>query len=994
MRFLEPNDAGHLIGRPYMFFCDPDHALMRGGGSTLRSRGVVMPFLLFLFLMLYTAEPIRAQERPRYTFVVMGAPLSEAFDQFIEQSGISVAFEIDLVESKVAYCRAVDQDVEGVLACLLKDTGLDFIRLSSGTYVLIKQAQAPTQYGRITGRVVDIESGEPLSNAHVLLADAGIGDVTNGAGRFAFNQIKPGLHRLVVTYLGYKDAADTVNVAPERNALVEMKMRVEPLLSAPIVVNGLINRFSSEGLYTEESAVGDLSGAGLQRDVIRSMNTIIGVRVGDVLADVHVQGGDTGEHQYRLDSAPVFVPISSGGIFGPFSPFALDKFTVHKAGFSAAKGSHLSGVIEASHTLTPVTGNNFDVQVDQLSVNARALGTVGDLSRVGMNWMLAARKSLWALVQPRGLQAHFDNWNATDLHVLNALFPREDPHDLSDRRDNVRFNYLQNVSKDGRQNFDVNDFGNDFGFYDLHGAMRLHLGAVQSLNASFYRGGNRAGGHNLVRGGATNPAPAGGFGALYFNLENGYEWLNNVAQVKYEHILGDRTFAEWGGWISEFDGIQRFDHNIYNDPFRLGPPDSTHYDGDDYYPESDSLSTLKLDYHDRNTMREIGMRVEVNHAVGARTFLTGGLEATNDVSRFDLNLQGVRTDVRLAPNQAEVETSLARLAAYLDNSISISRQSTLDAGIRLTYLGSHGQVYAEPRIGFRYDAEHGILGPWAFRGAVGLYRQFINQFDITAVNRNALMPSMRFWLPLDATQDPAKAYHATGALLLMPKKNLELRIEGYYKWQPHLLLIDYANPALFGSSASILTTQDDLLHAAKGFAYGAAIALEKKSEFLNTKIQYEYSVAEQQVSNRFEGRYVGVPWNVPHRITGALSYRAGERILFIGRIESKIGQSWAFRGAYYNFLEPDPVLGNLGSFDLSNPTSHKLPIITYLDLGISYSQPLKNANLQARLDLSNLLSFRNVEEWSLAYDPVRNVIFKEERPLTPFLPSIVVRLGF
>ncbi|MFK7846337.1 MAG: carboxypeptidase regulatory-like domain-containing protein, partial [Rhodothermales bacterium] len=323
-------------------------------------------FLLLGFVFLPGVAFAQQQSPATYTFVSMGTPLSEAFDQFIEQSGINVAFEIDLVDGKKAFCRAVELPVEDVIVCLLKNTGLDFIRLSSGTYVLVEKAKVEAQWGEITGRVVDVESGEPLPNAHVLLADAGVGDVTNGAGRFAFANLKPGPHRVVVSYLGYQDVADTVEVVLEENALVELGLTVQPLISSPIVINGLVQRRSAESLGRVDGDVSELVNGSVNQDVIKSLNTIIGVRVGDVMADVHVQGGDAGEHQYRLDGAPVFIPIPNGGVVGPFSPFALEKFTIHKAGFSVSKGSHLSGVIEAEHRLSPLSTNTFDLQVDPL----------------------------------------------------------------------------------------------------------------------------------------------------------------------------------------------------------------------------------------------------------------------------------------------------------------------------------------------------------------------------------------------------------------------------------------------------------------------------------------------------------------------------------------------------------------------------------------------------------------------------------------------------
>ncbi len=967
----------------------------RHSGGPLNIKGFLLLVLSLMATHGVIPGELYAQEANgnNYTFVAIDIPLSDAFDKFIERSGISVAFKIDLVEGKRAFCRAVNLSVEEAITCLLTDTELDFIQLSSGTYVLVEKAKVEAQWGELSGRVVDSESGEPLINAHVLLADAGIGDVTNGAGRFAFSRLKPGPHRVVVTYLGYQDIADTVDVAPDQSARVELGLKVELLVSSPIVVSGLVSRHSSALLDAEENKLADLLEHSTGQDVIRSINTIVGVRVGDVLADVHVQGGDAGEHQYRLDGAPAFLPIPNGGIIGPFSPFALEKLTVHKAGYTAAIGSHLSGVIEAEHRLTPLTENTFDVQVDPVSVNARAIGSLGDRSEFGVNWMVAARKALWSIYQPTELKTHFDNWSAADLTVLNSFFQNQRPDGQGQGGDD-RSGGFRNVGHDMRTNFDRSGFNDSFDFYDLHGAMRIHLGPLKSVHGSFYLGGNEMGDDRVVQGVFDPLNQQQPVERRWLNFENDYNWTNTVAQLKYEHVLGNRTFAEWGGWFSRFDGVQQFDHNTYRGQYQGAPPDSmSRPPAGGFHFAPDSLASMGIGYEDTNGITEIGLRATLNHTLGERNFFTGGVEIVRDESDFVLNLQGPREEGSWEPNKATLDASQFRLAGYFDNKYSLSEKTALTLGLRLTYLDSHKQVYAEPRISIRHDAQSGPLGPWAFRGAFGVYRQYINQFDITSVNRNALIPSMRFWLPVDEGINPGKSVHLSGAFLFNPHDDWQMRLEGYYKWQPHQLVIDYANPALFGKRATSFSFQEELLHEANGFAYGAAISLSRKTDVLTTNVQYEYSVAEQQISNRFGGRSLSVPWNVPHRISTMFLYSVSDRITILGRLENKIGQSWAFRGVYYNFLEPDPNIQFPEPYNLSDPTSHKLPVISHLDFGVSFSQPLKNTLLQIRFDLSNILSYSNVEEWSLATD-ANNNFYKVERPLSPFLPSLVIRLGF
>ena len=935
----------------------------------------------------------------RYTLDTRGEPLTEALDRFVELANINIAIDIDLLEGKTSECRAVDLRVEEMLNCMLEGAGLTFSTLSSGTYVITKKKRVP-KWGHITGQVVDEESGEPLIYAHVILADAHVGDVTNEAGRFSFSQLSPGVHRLVVSYIGYENKVDSVQVRIGETTRIALNMRLEPLVTTPIVINGLVPRMPSESLVSDTVSVTSISQSG-SGNVLRSVGTVIGVRVGDALADVHVQGGSSGDHQYQLDGAPVFVPIPNGGVVGPFSPFALSNLTVHKAGFGVTHGSSLSGVIEVGHQLTNVSGSRFDVQVDPLSVNTRAMGSIGDVKNYGMNWMVAARKSIWSIYQPPSLSNHFSEWSSPDTYLLHLGASAVAEHAMNKESKGMEYSAIKPEYRDA---LPASSFQDNFDFHDAHAALRVHLGAHQSVHASFYHGSNELGDEEVMWGrlpiaGAANQErpPSSTEGAVQdlLTMDSRYSWANAVGQVRYEHLLGDRTFAEWGVWYSSFDLTQYMHQEDYDSTSDLAVanynPDGRRKFGGVPFVPVDSIPYLRSD--DENEIAELGFKATFNRSFGSRHYVTAGLESVRSESEFLLGFQNPLSFSGRSYSQAALTAEHWRSTAFLEDTFAFSERTSLKAGVRMTYLNSHQRFYAEPRVAFRHDATSDVLGEWAFRGAFGLYRQFVNQFDIASLGINAVLPGVRFWLPVSSDVNPARSIHASGAFLLKPSPSWNVRVEGYYKWQPHMLVIDYARAAQF--SGNTFDSQDDLLIGADGFAYGAAISIERKLEHVNTRIQYEFSEAQQRIPNRFNGDYLTVPWNVPHRITTSFDVALGERLTFIGRLENSIGRAWAFRDAYYDFIEPTGFSGFLEGFDLSDPTEHRLPVITKLDLGISYTQFIKDTRVQIRMDLANLLSNSNVEEWIIESDLTSpdnyNVV---GRTLTPFLPSVTIRVGW
>ena len=300
----------------------------------------VATFLIGVAILLVAvAAPAAAQVPPSassrrpadaagpYTVAFRGAPLREALAEIVRLTGIDLAYTDDLVGGVRASCVRRGASAEALLACALDGTGLDYVRSSSGAYVLVRAVREVPPRGRVAGRVVDDATGQPLPSATVLLADARTATAAGADGLFALSDVVPGRHRIVATYVGYEPALiGEVWVAPGAASTVEIRLRPRPAALTPVVVDGLTECLPSDALGRGERRGDDGPGRADARradaertdetlapgstaapgtagtpDVARGAALVLGVSAALPLADLHVQGGSTAEHVTRLD---------------------------------------------------------------------------------------------------------------------------------------------------------------------------------------------------------------------------------------------------------------------------------------------------------------------------------------------------------------------------------------------------------------------------------------------------------------------------------------------------------------------------------------------------------------------------------------------------------------------------------------------------------------------------------------------------------------------
>lgn len=885
-----------------------------------------------LWLIAVPAQAQRADEGAaavRYTMALRDVPLDEALQQFVRRTGTDIAYSNELVGGRSVYCQRRDATAEALLRCILAGTGVDYLLTSSGTYLLVETFRAPAAVGRIVGTVVDAATGEPLPQANVLLAEASTGMATNQAGQFNFADVLAGPHRLVITYVGYAPAVDSVWVPPAGRQSVRVSLTPKPLIAEPLVIDGLQQRLPSSTLGQSEHAPGALKHAASigTPDVIRSMSRQVGVSLNRPRAELHVQGSDAGEHVTLLDGVPVREPVSLGGLLSAFSSEALGRITTHKAGFPARHGSYTAGVITADHDLSRSNSRYATASADLVSVNGRAQTNWPRRGATTGHAMVAARTSVWDAYQSPALHHRLASWTHPDP-TLTAWWidPDASPGPLLTQHP------VPHVQ-----------------FADVHGAVQQALSPFHYVNVSAYHGTNRMGTDaSSILAGHDQPRLITSRGRT--------GWDNTVVQAHYKWLAGARLMGS-----AQLYGSQHDSHSLF------GMRDSLLHAARPARPgDLASLPDIEALDHtaEGNRFREWGGRVAAEislspryrlHAAVAPQYLQGHVAVRN---RF-LGALDYRVNTWQVGSHVEAEASLGV-------------GTTVTAGTRLTYLPARQTMYAEPRLAFRYDRPSSPLGGLAVRLAGGLYRQYAMQSEVSSAGPMAVVPSMQFWLPVDGSLSPSRAYHAAADVLVMPSAAWTVRLETHYKWNPRTLQIDYARlvhttplPDARDAALTTFDRQAEFMAAGEGYAYGAALRVQREGARISGDATVEVGRAERRYPGRFGERFVPAPWNQPVRLSTNLDLKVVDGLHARGSWQGMWRRPWALRRAYYDYTALTANADALDGIDLDRPGDQVLAPFARLDLGLHAQQRVRGVTVEAQLNVVNVLDRANPFDWSL-----------------------------
>ena len=198
--------------------------------------------------------------------------------------------------------------------------------------------------GKISGKVVDAKTGEPLVGATVAIVNTKLGGTTDVNGSYFVIGITPGTYEVQVSYVGYQTVIEKgVDVYIDRTTPVNFKLSETAIQAKAVVVTAEQPRIIRDLTSTSEQ----VSAAQIQNLPVEGITDILQLQAGmtqDPGGGLHLRGGRTDEIQYIVDGIPVVDPFGNG-LAVDVQNNDIQQLQVISGTFNAEYGQAMSGIV-------------------------------------------------------------------------------------------------------------------------------------------------------------------------------------------------------------------------------------------------------------------------------------------------------------------------------------------------------------------------------------------------------------------------------------------------------------------------------------------------------------------------------------------------------------------------------------------------------------------------------------------------------------------------
>jgi len=225
--------------------------------------------------------------------------------------------------------------------------------------------------GKIQGKVTDLQTGEALIGANVLVVGTSFGAATDVNGEFVINNLDPGVYELKCSYLGYKTVTvSNVRVQADLTTEQEFQLPAEGVSVGEVTIvaqRPLINKSNT-------NAIRSTTGKDIEALPVRGINNVLQLTPGVVLSDgnVFVRGGRVDEVGYYLEGTNITNPVFGGrGI--TIIQDAVEEIQVQAGGYTAEFGGANAGIIRTQlKSGTPDWKFTAEYYTDNLSFKSKS----------------------------------------------------------------------------------------------------------------------------------------------------------------------------------------------------------------------------------------------------------------------------------------------------------------------------------------------------------------------------------------------------------------------------------------------------------------------------------------------------------------------------------------------------------------------------------------------------------------------------------------------
>lgn len=195
------------------------------------------------------------------------------------------------------------------------------------------------QEGKISGQVVEEETGEPLPGANVVLVGTQKGTTTNPNGQYTILNVDPGTYTIRASAVGFENqTVEGVEVSIDLTTELNFQLPEETVGLEGVTIQAE-DRVVQQDLSASRV---DIDAENLENLPVTDVQSVVGLQAG--VQGLNIRGSERQEADFRVDGAS----LSSSRDRNPYSAISytsVKEVQVQSGGFSAEYGNLRSGLV-------------------------------------------------------------------------------------------------------------------------------------------------------------------------------------------------------------------------------------------------------------------------------------------------------------------------------------------------------------------------------------------------------------------------------------------------------------------------------------------------------------------------------------------------------------------------------------------------------------------------------------------------------------------------
>jgi len=340
-------------------------------------RAVVVLLIIFS-LSVQAQSPLNIRLSASY----QGKSLPEVLQEIESKESIRFFYLAPWIQSVVLKQDFTNKTVQQLLMAAFENTDLSFYELNSGSIVLvrdparemlhrdllttaIRESRKPEKIElgtaaqfrpglkvRVTGKITDSKTDEPVSGATLMISDLNAGVITDQNGKFEAEMLS-GAHIVSINYINYDEKIIDLNAFTDGE--INVKLDETPVLLEEVVV---VDRAATE-VTTARIGQTRISMQEIRRlpallgevDIVKQIQALPGVTTaGEAASGFNVRGGGVDQNLILYDGVPVFNTSHAFGFFSAFNASAIRSVNFYRGGIPAEFGGRASSVLDLTST--------------------------------------------------------------------------------------------------------------------------------------------------------------------------------------------------------------------------------------------------------------------------------------------------------------------------------------------------------------------------------------------------------------------------------------------------------------------------------------------------------------------------------------------------------------------------------------------------------------------------------------------------------------------